>query len=219
MAKGELFDVDYSTLMERTTVWAGLMKKDLGGLVQVQFKGIVKDVVLSTAPGSNKVQGIAAKKRGEAKVRGDVMRAVIPTRSPVFDTDDVAGVIAPLRDSNGTVRRPSKKVRVPAQAATAYIKEKLGLVGYVAGAWNRAAAKLGYKPPAWIWRHSSPGSIEISITDDRIRYKATNSVSYAGNLRFFRNRIQGAIDDQAAKLFRQISHVTGNTAKKAGIGR
>jgi hypothetical protein len=219
MAKAEVFDVDYSVLLERTAVWAGLMKKELGELSRTQFKGIVREVIRTTPPGSAKTQGAAAKKSGENKIRGDVMRAIIPTRSNRVDTNDVAGVIASLRNSRGTVRRPSKKVRVPSQAATAYIKEKQRMVGYVAGAWNPAAAKLGYKPPAWIWRHGSPGSIKIEISDDRILFRATNRVSYAGNLRFFKNRIQGAVDDQASKLFRQISHVTGNTAKKAGIGK
>lgn len=127
---------------------------------------------------------------------------------------------------DGKVRSPANtsrgdlivlhKMAVGLTAFARYRKEAIKSVGKFAAGWNRAANQLGYRPPAWIARHGSPGSIEVELSLKRIRIRARNKVAYGSRLNI-QHRIQRAVNEQAAKLDRQIKHRLLNRAKKAGF--
>lgn len=118
--------------------------------------------------------------------------------------------------SRGNLRVLHKMV-VGKTAFNRYRRTALKSVGRFAAGWNAAAAKVGYRPPAWIARHRSAGAIAVELSARRIRFKATNKVPYGSKLSNVRHRVQRAVNDQANKLHRQIKHRLISQAKKAGF--
>jgi hypothetical protein len=193
-------------------------KRELEPFMQQQMKGIVRTIISITPPGSKGVTGSRAKARGVTAVRADAFRVVVGVPRSQAQTDDVSGVIARARDAKGRVKRKQNPlVRVPSAALTSYLKETTGKVGSLAGGWNAAAGKLGYKPPAWIWRHNSPGRIDIDFTDKRLRIVARNRVRFATGVSGLTRRVQFAVDSQGEALRSQTNAILVKQSQKAGL--
>ena len=92
-------------------------------------------------------------------------------------------------------------------------------MGYLAAGFNRAAARTGYKPPAWIWRHHSPGDVSLRVSARGIRFLATNRVGFASTVDNLQKRIQAGVDAQAGKIRRQVDHLVKKAATRSGFKR
>ena len=105
-------------------------------------------------------------------------------------------------------------------SATAYKRFSKALnkrVGWMAAGWNQAAALLGYRPPAWIWRHSAPGYGTLTVDDQGVRIKMTNAVRYASQVGDMRRRVQYALDSQAKKMINTANKFFENMWKTSGF--
>lgn len=87
-----------------------------------------------------------------------------------------------------------------ADALKNYIEERQQKIGWLAAGWNKAAAILNQKLASWIWRHSAPGNASVTVTNDNIRVKMTNNVSYAGTISDYPARVQSAVNFRASKI-------------------
>jgi hypothetical protein len=94
------------------------------------------------------------------------------------------------------------KMVIPEETFAAYLKEQQAKVGYLLSGWRVAANKLGVAIPAWVANADAPSTVIVSVTEDRLYIKATNEISWA-SVRITKDRVQYAIDQQAAKMDRQ----------------
>lgn len=189
---------------------------------RVQARGVMSEVVNRTPPGGGPVRGIQAKKRGEALVNADVAKLFRPVTRKDGDTITTQGRMASIheaaRNKYGRVHRnlpDEEKHPVFRPVLNAYRKDKLKRVGNLAAGFNRASARVGYKPPAWIWRHKAPGDVVLKVTSRGIYFLATNRVDYASSVTNLEKRIQAGVDAQTAKLYRQVDHFVNGAARKA----
>lgn len=91
-------------------------------------------------------------------------------------------------------------------------------VGALAAGWNRAAASLGYRPPAWIRRHGEAnGSVSINIEGGILRVLISNDVKYAGNVKDLKRRVQTALNQQSEALERRVAFYLKKNGKGAGF--
>ncbi len=184
-----------------------------------QAKGVMKEVIAFVPPSMGKAN-IEAKRRGEANVASDIEKLFLAVSPRRADTSvSLAQVHAAARNSKGRVSR--NKGRTPAlvtrSALSAYLREVKGRVGYLAGGFNAAAAKVGYRPPAWIWRHRSPGSVRLRVSARGIQFRATNAVDYASGVAALESRIQRGIDAQTGKLRRETEYLLARAARASGF--
>lgn len=181
-----------------------------------QGSGVMKEVI-NRMPPSRRRANVAAKKSGENAVEGDirkVFQAVHPSRA---ENVDLAAVHRAHRNARGRTRRAKPRRQVKAAVLNAYIREKKKQVGYLAAGFNAAAAKVGYKPPAWIWRHRAPGSMKLRTSTRGIRIKATNRVGYAPRIVRIDAKVQSGINTQANKIRRQVDYLLKRQARKVGF--
>jgi hypothetical protein len=94
------------------------------------------------------------------------------------------------------------KMVVPKETFAAYLKEQQEKVGYLLSGWRVAANKLGVSISAWVANADAPSTVIVSVTENRLYFKATNEISWA-SVRITKSRVQYAIDQQAAKMERQ----------------
>lgn len=79
-------------------------------------------------------------------------------------------------------------------------------VGLLASGWNRAAAALGYKTPAWVRRHGvERGAVTITLAHGVFRIRIENNVPYAGGVKGLERRVQTALDQQATAMQRKVT--------------
>jgi hypothetical protein len=94
----------------------------------------------------------------------------------------------------------------------------IGRVGILAGGFNRAAAGLGYNPPAWIRRHgNSRGQFEVLFSGGVLRIVIGNDVKFAGGVRGLQRKLQTALDQQAIAMERKVEYFLAKQAAKAGL--
>lgn len=106
---------------------------------------------------------------------------------------------------------------VSSTAYKRFSKELNKRVGWMAAGWNQAAALLGYRPAAWIWRHSAPGAGTITVDEYGVRIKMTNKVQYASQVGDMRRRVQYALDSQAKKMINTANKFFENMWKTSGF--
>lgn len=192
-------------------------KRDAVAVLKEQARGILRNVITVTPPGKWGRGSSEARKKGEASVVADVLKVVVPVSPSKAAQQDVAAIIKRYR-RNGRVRHGANpRITVPRDALKAYIKEKKALVGFLASGWNEAAARLGVKPAAWIWRNEGPGGLQIIVTDSGIRIVATNSVKYASSISQLRSRLQWAVNQQRRAIERRLKRFHAEQAQKAGF--
>lgn len=183
-----------------------------------QAKGIMKEVIAYVPPSMGKAD-LNAKRRGEAIVASDIAKLFIAVSPGQAQETALDSLHQQNRNAKGKVSRNKGKnrYRVSRAALTAYVRETKQSVGYLAGGFNAAAARVGYRPPAWIWRHQSPGSVMLKVSERGIRFRATNSVEYASKIGILERQIQKGINAQTAKLWRETKHLMLQAAKSAGF--
>lgn len=192
-------------------------KRDAVVVLKEQARGILRNVITVTPPGKWGRGASEARQKGQASVVSDVLKVVEPVAPAKAQEHDVAAILKRYR-RNGRVRRGANpRITVPRDQLKDYLKKKKALVGFLASGWNDAAATLGVKPPAWIWKNEGPGSIRIDINATGIRITAANEVHYASSISQLRSRLQWAVNQQQRTIERRLKRFHEEQAKKAGF--
>lgn len=90
-------------------------------------------------------------------------------------------------------------------------------VGFAAAGFNAAAQALKARIPKYAKGKASPGSIQITANERRIRIVFTNDVEFIDNIPDIKRKLQYALDLQAAKIERQIPHILAKAGKLSGF--
>lgn len=185
-----------------------------------QARGVMRKIVDWTPPGGKRAQGSAAKARGEAKVEADIRKLMEPGRGKDVSNESPASVHKANRSQGGrgpVRRRLNPRIKIRRADLVRYIREKQRRVGFLAAGWKAAAEKLKVNLPAWIKRHSAPGSAKISMTSMVVEVEARNFVSYK-EFQDLERRVQSALDSQAAAMLRRVeNYAIRKAAKQAGF--
>lgn len=197
--------------------------KDLPAFVQQQFKGVIRIVVGITPPGSQNASGLAARRRGEATVAGDIGKLFIPvSRQKGADIMEAPAAVEALHQSQrrrgrvwGKNTGRANRQRVRKAVLTQYIRQKQAGVGKLASGWGAAASRLGVALPAWIRRHGAGGLVIFENNSRSIGIRARNTIPYADQVGAAR-RIRHAADMQARNLERRLAEIVRR--KAAGLG-
>jgi len=102
-------------------------------------------------------------------------------------------------------------------ALTAYIRQIQNHVWWLASGWADALRTLGSKLPYGVGKLDSPGSLKVTITDQRIEITMTNQVSYGREVRGIQSRINFAMNKRVAALDRKWDFYLNRAAKDAGF--
>ncbi len=181
-----------------------------------QAKGVMKEVIANVPPAMGKAD-LKAKRIGERRVEIDIGKLFVEasgrkTPEPVA----MSSIHQAARTDKGRVRGRSRgrnRHRVTKAALRAYQREAQKKVGHLAAGFLPAARAVGYAPPAWIARHSAPGSVSVRITNTGLRFRAINAVRYATKVDFLQSRVQRGINRQTAKIFLEVEHLLWKAAR------
>lgn len=209
-------EVDTREFMATAARFLATSKRDHLVVMREQAKGVIREVIALTPPGRPGMT--KARSRGTGKVKADILKLVKGTSSEArVQRRDIAAIHASRRRRGRVTRELNPRILVPMDALRAYIKERQARVGHLASGWNEAAAKLGYKPPAWVWRNEGPGAIQIRVTDKDIRIRATNRVAFASEISMLNRRIQTALNIQRNKMERRLASYLKRAAARSGF--
>ena len=211
------FKLNTTAFMETAARFLANSKRDALVVMKQQAKGVIKEVISLTPPGGPGVSSGQARTRGTKNVKADALKVVKGVNPKRAEQQDVASIIESKRVRGRIRKEITPRILVPMAKLKAYLKAKQQHVGKLASGWNEAAAKLGLKPPAWIWRNDGPGMMDISVTDKDIIIRATNAVPYASEMSKLRSRLQQALHLQRNKMNRQLKDFMAKAAKKAGF--
>jgi len=213
-------DLDTTKFQAALARFRTISKRSAEIVLREQARGTLRKIIDSTPPGGRNAQGQAAKKRGEAKVEGDIRKLMEGVAAKQASGESPAEVLRNNRSKDGkgaVVGNVVQKIKVRKSDLAKLIRDKKRMVGFLASGWKSAATKLGINIPAWISRHSAPGSGRIRSTATSIEVSATNQVEGAPALEMER-RVQTALDLQAAAMVRRVEHFAAReAAKKAGF--
>jgi hypothetical protein len=208
--------VDTRAFMATAARFLATSKRDHLVVMREQAKGVIKEVIALTPPGRPGMSGGRA--RGAAKVKADILKLVKGTTVDArVQRTDIAAIHASRRRRGRVTSRITPRILVPTDALRAYVREKQAHVGRLASGWNTAAARLGYQPPAWIWRNDGPGSIEIRVTNHDIVIRATNQIPWASEISMVERRIQTALNMQQGKMERRLASYLAKAANRSGL--
>lgn len=211
------FKLNTQAFMEAVVRFMANSKRDAVTVMKQQAKGFIKEVIAITPPGGPNVTAGKARQRGATNVKADILKVVRGVKPERAQQHDIASLVESKRIRGRVVHRSDTRITVPADKLKAYIKAKQQRVGFLASGWNVAAAKLGLKPPAWIWRHQAPGAVDIRVSDKDIVIRATNQVHYASQISRLRDRLQQALNMQRQKIERQLKAFFEKAGSKAGF--
>ena len=204
--------------------------------MKTQARGILRSVIAVTPPsgwdaGANEgkgemTSGVDSKKRGEAAVLNDLAKIMRSYSGSKPDPSPPASIHRAYRQaSTGRVAKNLKKIgkrdlrfKVPTALLAAYKQEKKKMVGFLASGWIPAARKLEkVRFPAWIGRHSAPGSAVLSVGPKGISFRASNEVKYAGHMKDMQRRIDYAVNNQIKNMVRILKNFEEKQMAAAGL--
>lgn len=215
------FEVDIKRVERSFSALLENSKKDAPEALKPHAKGIVRTAAEITPPGGHGVKGVAAKKRGEATMTGDILAVFEPVRVARF-VDTPSSSIRSIHDKartgkGGRVRPVTPRHKVLGKDLRAYIKERKKDVGFLAGGFQFAARRLGFSLPAWQSRHGSPGGYVLKVTSSRITIRIINEVEYAGHVAKLDGLLKWALNAQAKKIDRMLEDYQQKQFQKAGF--
>jgi hypothetical protein len=196
-------------------------------LVTLSARRFVKNVAAITAPNQGTLDSLS-KKRGEEAILGDLLKIAIPTtvagssrhaREALSSAADLVAVHERSRvNSGGRVNPRSRKEKLlVSQSTFNQTYNKLAKrVGWLAGALNAAADKLGFSLPAWIKRHGNHyGSIEVNATQYGMRVRVVQNVPYADDVKGYARKWDFALKKEITALINQAKVIVAKKAAKA----
>jgi hypothetical protein len=211
------FKLDTTAFMQTAARFLANSKRDALAVLKDQAKGVLKEVIAITPPGSANVSPGKARSRGAARVKADILKVVRGVKPERAEETRIHPLVQARRIRGRVPVAVEPRVTVPAELLKTYLKARQQRVGFLASGWNVAAAKLGFKPPPWVWRHQAPGAVAIRVTDKDIVIRATNQVRYASQISNLRNRLQQALNMQRNKMERQLKAFFERAGKQAGF--
>lgn len=185
-----------------------------------QAKGVMKEVIANVPPSQGKAD-LSAKRAGERAIETDIGKLFVAAsgRNPIQPVA-IASIHQSARTDKGRVAgrsRGKNRHRVSKAALQAQMRDAKKGVGNLAAGFLPAARAVGYNPPAWIGRHSAPGSVSLRITSHGIRFRAINNVAYANKVVFLQSRIQKGVNRQTSKIFLEVEYLLGKAAGDTGF--
>lgn len=190
-------------------------KKSAKEFGEQQTKLFLKEAIELTPPGGKGTTGQAAKKRGEEAVETDLNRLFVGVNKGQAEGVDLAQKHRSARTSRGRIRKkPARVWKVRKAELASYIAKVKRMVGWLAAGLNIAASRFGYKPPQWVWRHPTPGAVDVRFSDRGFFVRVTNSAGFASNVKDLNRRFQWALDNRAKALKR----LADDYAKKLKAG-
>lgn len=209
-------EIDIREFMTTAARFLATSKRDHLVVMREQARGVIREVIALTPPG--RPGSTSGRSRGAAKVKADILKLVKGTNAEArVQRRDIAAIHASRRRKGRVTAEISPRIVVPMEALRAYILARQKRVGHLASGWNTAAARLGYRPPAWVWRQDGPGAVEIRVTDKDLRIRATNQVAYASEISMLNRRIQTALNLQRNKMERRLAHYLKQSAARSGF--
>lgn len=197
-------------------------KRDADTFLKEQVRGFIRHIIDMTPPARGRRVGTKAKKAGELAVAADV-RAVFrgvskPERAEVRTISEMKSVMGSRRSgSTLRVKAAGSKVVAPRALITELIRLKKQRVGYLASGWAMAASSIGkIRIPAWIDRHSAPGTTQISRNGDVITASITNAVAWASGVQGLNRRVAAALRAQTRSMEKRLAYFYANVRNKAG---
>lgn len=92
-------------------------------------------------------------------------------------------------------------------------------VGLLAGGYNAAAEKLGYRMPLWAKRHGTGrGDVEINLAGTHLYVVITNDVRFGGSIKGRRRALQAALDQQIAAMERRLAYFMKKNIRASRLG-
>ncbi len=214
MAETEL-NLDTRDFEKALSLFMVRSRRPVEEVMRQQAKLIVQQIVRSTPPGTQTTQGSAAKQLGERAVEADLAKIFIPAATKrQAESVNLASVHRRARGRNGRIKRGGQTYRVQKGELSRFRTAQKKKVGQLAAGWNQAAAKLGYKPPAWIWRHSSPSKAVVEISERRMRFLMVNGVQHAREVRGLERRVQYAVNRQTRKMLNTVEAAVAREAAR-----
>jgi hypothetical protein len=198
--------IDDSQLQAKIAQWSLLTGRTVEQETRTALKGMVRDAIAYTPPGSQGASGSAAKKQGEGAILRDLSRmGFIPVKikgKKVYNTTfwghklshpplNIPTKLNPkfadpegFRKSRLANKHGRTVTRGGAQAF--YVDQKLfnpmrqrliQEVGRLASGWVNAANQLGVPVPAWISRHSETFARGTPVIIEKVNDKLTMRVT------------------------------------------
>lgn len=211
------FKLDTTAFMQTAVRFLANSKRNALTVLKDQAKGVLKEVIAITPPGAANVSPGKARSRGAAQVKADILKVVRGVKPDRAQETRIHPLVQARRIRGRVPVAVEPRITVPSDQLKAYIKARQQRVGFLASGWNMAAAKLGFKPPAWVWRHQAPGAVDIRVSDKDILIRATNQVHYASQISRLRDRLQQALNMQRQKMERQLKAFFEKAGRKAGF--
>ncbi len=116
------------------------------------------------------------------------------------------------------VAKGGEKTKAPRALIAELIKAKKTRVGYLASAWATAARDVGkIRVPAWVSRHTAPGSTAIRVREASITATITNAVEWAAKVNGLRARVNAALRAQTRSMEKRVLFYLINVKKKSGF--
>jgi hypothetical protein len=215
-------------------------KRDFETLLREQARGVVRHIIAFTPPAQGKADS-GARKLGEKAVAASLARIMKPGTpefvefferlngngarklgllyTRVLEKGGIASFHRSRRDRDGRTPRDGGDVALVERRDYEWFKKSAqARVGTLASGWNKAAARLGYNPPAWIARHGTgSGSCEVQLAGEKMRIVISNEVSFAGNVRDIERSVRKALEIQTRGMERRVAHHLARNAKRAGF--
>lgn len=199
----KIIRVDDRVLRANIVQMARAAGKTVKEQTRIVFRGMLRDVINFTPPGSPGVTGIAAKKAGEVAIARDANRiGLVPVRikgfriitqafgrpiapvrvatriNPRFDDPSAIHHARMLSKHGGKVTRGGKQAYYVDRTKYTSLLARLKVnVGSLASGWARAAVQLGVAVPSWIARHIGKGrgtECQILETENNISMRVVN---------------------------------------------
>jgi hypothetical protein len=217
--------VDTRNLRRTLERFAEATGRDCRAVATAAMKSMIKDVIAITPPGTTTSESPSvARKRGEARLEGDIRKIIKPSRVYVGRAGKATaagqGQIKTFHQANrsqatGRVKGGSKagskrswgnKVLAAAPADVArYIRSRKKLVGSLRSGWVPAARRFGVAVPGWVARHGGPGGVTVRMSGGGISIVAENAVTYARQIRDMERRVKWVVMSQEGKTRRQLA--------------
>jgi hypothetical protein len=198
-------------------------KRDGETFMKEQIRGFIRHLLDFTPPNRGGTRGVKAKKLGEQAIVGDI-RAVFRgvTDPKKAEADSMQQMLAILRSQrrSGSMRvaKGGEKTKAPRALIAELIKAKKTRVGYLASAWATAARDVGkIRVPAWVSRHTAPGSTAIRVREASITATITNAVEWAAKVNGLRARVNAALRAQSRAMEKRLLFYLINVKNKSGF--
>jgi hypothetical protein len=234
---------DTSNFSRALAQFRKLSQRDFETVLREQARGVVRNIIAFTPPARGKADS-GARKLGEKAVTASLARILKPGTpdfiaffervnggptarnrtlgliySRVLEKGDLDSFHQGHRDNEGRTPKGAGNIALVERRAYQWFKKQVqARVGKLASGWNKAAARLGYSPPAWIRRHGNGrGDCELQLTGDDMRILISNEVKFAGSVKDIERSVKKAIAIQTRSMERRVAFATEKAAKRAGF--